>query len=389
MRTIVKANRNLTKMEVLILLLTIGFGITVGASRDNQNKVSDKESAKAFLLKYNYLSDARTNTDQNVQQAIRSFQEFFKLEVTGELNEQTITLMNKPRCGNPDEPSEPRRYKRYKTAGRWYKWRKNDLKYFLQPGNDLDEATERRLLKAAFDMWARYTNFKFTAVDSPDRADIKISWGKNKHGGTSVEDTCRSSFDGWGGTLAHAYHPEDGRLHFDDSETFGDGNSLLQYDYLEVAAHEIGHILGMSHSQTKESLMYPYYQGNSPVKLFQDDIDGIQAHMGNPNVQYFMGKNGESCDAVCDREHMRCAETRHNFPLEGAMEIFKSLGRTCKTSDETDNYRFPDNPGQLDSTDPDFPGHCMGYKNIPDVINCKGSGYDKMQRLCPCRHPWE
>ena len=128
-----------------------------------------------YLKTYQYLGESRTGRE-DVKEAIKSFQTFFRLEVTGELNDETITIMNKPRCGNPDIVANPGRFKRYVTGGRWYKWRKDSLTYYFQPGNDFDKKSQRRIIKQAFDMWARYTNFKFTAVDYPDRADIKIRY---------------------------------------------------------------------------------------------------------------------------------------------------------------------------------------------------------------------
>jgi matrix metalloproteinase-14 (membrane-inserted) len=80
-------------------------------------------------------------------------------------------------------------------------------------------------------------------------------------------------FDGPGGTLAHAYFPVyGGDAHFDDAEQWTI-NSNRGTNLFQVAAHEFGHSLGLSHSDVRSALMAPFYRGYDPVfKLDSDDI---------------------------------------------------------------------------------------------------------------------
>ena len=129
-------------------------------------------SFQMYLNKYHYLSISRSG-DQNVKQAIETFQDLFHLNVTGMLNDETIAAMKNPRCGNPDVDQQTGRYKRYSIPG-WNRWHFKDISYYLQPGSNMDEVTQRRIIKQAFDMWARYTGFTFEPADIPENADIKI-----------------------------------------------------------------------------------------------------------------------------------------------------------------------------------------------------------------------
>lgn len=260
------------------LVLFVTSVIIHGASCEEES--TDGEFAMKYLSDYHYLSPSRSG-NHDVKTALKNFQKFFGLPLTGELDEETLYQMKKPRCGVPDvdENGGRLRIKRFST---WGKWRKTDLKYYLSFGEDMSEADQARVMARAFQMWSAVASkLRFTRTLSVSNADFRISFGKRQHSGVPGERQCYSDFDGKGKVLAHAFYPQDGRLHFDDDEYFTETGSWWNgsQSLLYVAVHEIGHALGLRHSDVKGTVMWPTASRGTP-KLHQDDIDGIRSLYG-------------------------------------------------------------------------------------------------------------
>lgn len=178
---------------------------------------------------------------------------YINFDTAGELDEETMELMSLPRCGVKDKVGfgTDSRSKRYALQGS--RWKVKALTYRISkyPKKLNRQEVDKEVLKA-FSVWSDYTDLTFT----PKRANpvhIEIRFEEGEHGDGDP-------FDGAGGTLAHAYFPVyGGDAHFDDAE-YWTINSARGTNLFQVAAHEFGHSLGLSHSDVRTALMAPFYR---------------------------------------------------------------------------------------------------------------------------------
>lgn len=263
---------------------------------DQQQRPEMTGVAASYLHRYGYMKskvDSKHGSLVDLEKAVRQFQAFAGLEESGQLDSQTIQLMEAPRCGVKDIVEEdsdlPRikvRTKRYALQGS--RWRVKDLTYKIAKYPETTEKLSRRdvdvTMRKAFDVWSKVTNLRFEEKTS-GKAHIEIRFEKRAHGDDDP-------FDGEGGTLAHAFFPVfGGDAHFDEEEHWTvdtpRGTSLLM-----TAAHELGHSLGLSHSSDRTALMAPFYRGyEKDISLAQDDIEGIEALYGERTVDNDIGSN--------------------------------------------------------------------------------------------------
>lgn len=135
----------------------------------------------------------------------------------------------------------------------------------------LNRETVDEEIKKAFEVWSAYTDLKFTQRQE-NPVDIEIQFEEDAHYYNTItgNQNCEP-FDGQGDTLAHA---DKSFVHFDDAESWTVA-SMRGTSLFKVAAHEIGHSLGLLHSHVPSALMYPYYSKDTPSSLHDDDIKVI------------------------------------------------------------------------------------------------------------------
>ncbi|KAK9991762.1 hypothetical protein SO802_026747 [Lithocarpus litseifolius] len=84
-------------------------------------------------------------------------------------------------------------------------------------------------------------------------------------------------FNGPGGLLAHAFPPTDCKHHYDADDQWSVGAVPGQFDLETAALHEIGHLLGLQHSNVQGAIMWPRISQGMTKGLDKDDMDGIKA----------------------------------------------------------------------------------------------------------------
>lgn len=256
----------LNSSSSLLLIIFLQFHII------NSKPVSsdiEKYNATTFLLKYGYIPSNTNINDIVLTNAIFTFQRYFNIPQTGVIDIPTKEMMQKPRCGIKDSISTTRQYE----LGPSY-WEKTDLTYkIMNVTPDLSQKQVHDAIQDAFYMWSAVVNLTFRPVN--EQIDIKIKFTQKYH-----DDTY--PFDGPGGALAHAFFPgEDngGDIHFDEDETWT-ANTNVGSNLMQIATHELGHSLGLRHSNVKNSVMYPEYYYRQNFALHADDIAGIQKLYG-------------------------------------------------------------------------------------------------------------
>lgn len=129
-------------------------------------------------------------------------------------------------------------------------------------------------IQNAFAAWSAVADIQFVQV-----ADSGLPF--NAAGAGADIRIGAHAFDGPNGTLAHGFYPPAngvtaaGDIHFDSAELWKIGFGGPGFDIFQVAAHEIGHAIGLNHTGVANSLMNPFYT-EAFSGLQADDIAGGQ-----------------------------------------------------------------------------------------------------------------
>nr|XP_029729338.1 72 kDa type IV collagenase-like [Aedes albopictus] len=227
-----------------------------------------EDNAEKILDEIGFNSTADDTDDIGLQffagsnTRILRYQQQNGLEETGELDRETKISLQSPKCGMSNVAAH----------GEDYKWNSSSLTYYVRniPWG-IPTYTVKQILRNAFDQWSKVTNLEFVESNNP-AADIEILFGGRKHNKRAGK--CK---DILGDTaLAHAYYPQTGAIHFNTKFLTGTSD---KDKFLTNAMHEIGHAIGLDHSVSRASLMYPTLVTHFS-EVPQQDVEKIQLKYG-------------------------------------------------------------------------------------------------------------
>ena len=143
---------------------------------------------------------------------------------------------------------------------------------FSQMTGQLPVGETETAIKQAMAQWSQAAQLTWVQSTNPNASQtVNIMFATYSHGDGYP-------FTGPSGVLAHTFYPAPpnpepiaGDMHFNDSYTWAMGTNM---DVFSVALHELGHALGLGHSDDPSDVMYPYYK--IVTALNSGDIAAIQ-----------------------------------------------------------------------------------------------------------------
>ncbi|KAF3693529.1 Matrix metalloproteinase-17 [Channa argus] len=252
------------KMWIIFLCLSYGWmqtssnaGVTPTLSSAPVTPTEDESIQLVdWLMKYGYLPPSDPSTGQlqawtAVTNAVRAMQRFAGLKDTGVADEDTVALMNSPRCSLPDqeEPSTSLANQRGRNMKRRRRmaismWTRRNINWRLHSypsSSHLSREMVRSLVFYALRVWSEPTPLEFHEVSGPEAADLQVDFLHGYHGDGYP-------FDGAGGAVGHAFFPSDparaGGVHLDAEEQWAFRQPVMRPYYQGPAGDPLHYRLG-------------------------------------------------------------------------------------------------------------------------------------------------
>jgi peptidoglycan hydrolase-like protein with peptidoglycan-binding domain len=238
------------------------------SNQQQANEIQGLSQIKQYLDDFGYFKQSPLDFDNVLDKktisAVKSYQQFFNLQVTGDLNTETLQQILLPRCGVPDMNFE---YSftdliniSYPKGNKWFPKGTKTLTFGFHPESKIS-IYMINVFRNALTRWSKTTevlNFKETT--SYNNADIKIGFYNINYDDEVNDVVVGDTFI----SLQLGSNVKSGLLRLDatkfwvlPTDAYAWSWELRQFDLETAAMHQIGHLLGLDHSSDEESIMYP------------------------------------------------------------------------------------------------------------------------------------
>uniref|UniRef100_F1L4T5 Matrix metalloproteinase-19 n=1 Tax=Ascaris suum TaxID=6253 RepID=F1L4T5_ASCSU len=230
------------------------------------------DEAQEYLQTFGYLRAPQVTgnrsiaeipvTGKELRNAIMKFQKFIGIPQSGTLDDPTREKMLLKRCALKDSIDEAKFAK-----GKNLLWNKSIISWNIStfPSN-LPKSRTREAFEKMFEVWRSHTVFDFVEVGDKNNADISITF-----------DSASSRWprDPTHTAIAHATGPVLSRISLNNDTiwSYNGDNNENSTEIVPVILHAIGHVLGLDHSNSPDSIMYPIFEHRKP--LITDRSTGV------------------------------------------------------------------------------------------------------------------
>jgi len=227
---------------------------------------ADVMALQAYLKKYQYYHYSLDGVyGDRTEEAVKGFQKHIGVQENGIADAATKAMVVKPRA-------DVNTYAHGEVAKATFA-PKQALKVWVDtcPGYLAREKVLAEV-KLACDQWAAAASLTFEIVEDASQASFKIDWDDR-----SADNAFH--FDGKGGSLGEATSDH---ITLDEAEYWTlqgempNKRKKSPFELLPVVLHEMGHVLGLVHSEKPADVMFPYYVPGR-VKLSDNDVAVVKA----------------------------------------------------------------------------------------------------------------
>ncbi|KAJ1389889.1 PGBD-like superfamily [Sesbania bispinosa] len=241
-------------------------------------KIQGLSQIKQYFSNFGYLQDSGPfddYLDQNTISAIKTYQQYFNLPVTGKLDNDTSLHISLPRCAVPDMNFNYafNENESWPKGKQWFPAGTKTLTYGFLPASNISR-NEIQVFRDAFKRWSQTTRVMNLTETTYDKANIKIGFYNFSEGvddalvGFSIIQSQPDS-----GVKTGEMRLDDTKYWVLPSDNYSWSFKEEQFDLETVAMHQIGHLLGLEHSSNEDSVMYPTILPSQQRKVLITDSD--------------------------------------------------------------------------------------------------------------------